>query len=335
MLRFILMAACCCALVHGNRSFAQNDGQQLDAPEQPTGQIEIVLDTDAYNEVDDQFALAFAARVPDRIKLLAVTAAPFRNHRSTSFADGMQKSYQEIIRILKLLNLPANLASRGSNAKLTDRTKPIESDAARTMIRLAHQQRQRPLYVVGLGAATNIASAILLDPTIAKRIVVVWIGGHPYHYDNALDFNLKQDIVAAQVLFESNVPLVHIPAGDVAEQLSITLPELAKGIRGQSVLCDKLYDRVASYRTEVTKGSSGDAHEQSWKKIIWDIATIAWLVDPKRSVQTEIRPRPQLRSDGTWAAADDNSGETVRVAVDLDRTKVFQHLFDALGNDQP
>lgn len=334
MFRYILMAVCCWVL-QCNRSFAQNDGEQLNAPEQPTDQIEIVLDTDAFNEVDDQFALAFAARVPDRVRLLAVTAAPFRNHRSTSFADGMQKSYHEIIRILKLLDLSAKLAAKGSEAKLTDRTKPIESEAARTIIRLAHQRRRQPLYVVGLGAATNIASAILLDPTIAKRIVVVWIGGHPYHYDNALDFNLKQNIVAAQVLFESNVPLVHIPAGDVAEQLSITLPELAKGIRGQSVLCDELYERVASYRTEVTKGSAGDANERSWKKIIWDIATIAWLIDAQQCVQTEVRPRPQLRGDGTWAAADDNSSSTVRVAVDLDRTKVFQHLFDALANDRP
>ncbi|WP_147867842.1 nucleoside hydrolase [Stieleria maiorica] len=102
---------------------------------------------------------------------------------------------------------------------------PIESAAARKIVELAQQDRQGPLYVVGLGTATNIASAILLDPTIKDRIVVVWIGGHPYHFDNALDFNLKQDVTAAQVLFNTDVPLVHIPAGEVAEKLAITLRE--------------------------------------------------------------------------------------------------------------
>lgn len=29
----------------------------------PTGQIDIVLDTDAYNEIDDQFAIAYMLKV--------------------------------------------------------------------------------------------------------------------------------------------------------------------------------------------------------------------------------------------------------------------------------
>lgn len=304
-------------------------------PSVPTGMVEVVLDTDAFNEIDDQFALAFAAHSPHKIKLLAVTAAPFRNQRSNSFADGMEKSYQEIIRILKLLELPPEIAVRGSQHKLPDSETPIESAAARKIIELAKQERQGPLYVVGLGTATNIASAILLDPTIKDRIVVVWIGGHPYHFDNALDFNLKQDVKAAQVLFATDVPLVHIPAGDVAEKLAVTLPELADGIRGESILCDELYDRVASYRKEVTKETDGDRGEKTWTKIIWDIATIAWLVDPEHSVETEVRARPRLQADGTWSRRNESSNNHVRVAVDLDRSLVFQHLFASLTDAVP
>ena len=50
----------------------------------------VILDTDTYNEIDDQFALATAMLAPDRIDLVCVTAAPFHNENSTSFGDGME-----------------------------------------------------------------------------------------------------------------------------------------------------------------------------------------------------------------------------------------------------
>jgi purine nucleosidase len=72
-----------------------------------TTPVRVVHDTDTYNEVDDQFALAHLLMSPDRIKLEAVYAAPFFlphcNNRSTSVADGMEKSYEEILRVLALV----------------------------------------------------------------------------------------------------------------------------------------------------------------------------------------------------------------------------------------
>lgn len=304
-----------------------NSKQILADPER----VDVVLDTDAFNEVDDQFAIAFAARSPQRIKLLAVTAAPFQNQRSASPKEGMEKSYLEILRILKLLRQPDDLAVRGANRWMTDAQTPVDNPCARRIIELAKQPRRGPLYVVGLGAATNIASAILMAPEIEERVVVVWIGGHPYHFDDALDFNLKQDIAAAQALFASNVPLVHIPAGDVAEQLSISLPELADGIRGKSTIGDQLYHRVAEYRGEIAELTGRDSDAASWRKIIWDIATIAWLVDSESSVQTNVVRRPGLRHDGTWILDHQSSDPKVRVATDVDRDRVFESLFQALA----
>lgn len=335
MNRPLVMVVALFVLQQVGRTALPNGESCRDVPSIPSGMVDVVLDTDAFNEIDDQFALAFAAASRHRVNMLAVTAAPFRNQRSTSFADGMEKSYQEIIRILELLDLPTEMAIRGSQHRLPDSRTPVESAAARKIIELARQERRGPLYVIGLGAATNIASAILLDPKIKDRIVVVWIGGHPYHFDNALDFNVKQDISAAQVLFSTDVPLVHIPAGDVAEKLSVSLTELDDGIRSTSVLCDELYNRVARYRTEVNSGNAGDRSEKTWTKIIWDIATIAWLVDPERSVETTVRVRPQLQADGKWSGRNDSSKNRVRVAVDLDRTRVFAQLFDSLTGSAP
>ena len=49
--------------------------------EVPAGRIDAILDTDTFNEVDDQFALAYALFSPEKINLRAVTAAPFFNDR--------------------------------------------------------------------------------------------------------------------------------------------------------------------------------------------------------------------------------------------------------------
>jgi inosine-uridine nucleoside N-ribohydrolase len=297
----------------------------------PTGRIKMVLDSDMYNEVDDQFALALAVRSPGRIELEAVYAAPFLNSRSRSAGDGMEKSYHETLRVMKLLGEESEgRVFRGSRRFLPDRNTPVDSPAARHLIRLAHQEHEEPMYVVGLGAATNLASALLLDPTIAERVIVVWIGGHPHSWPHARDFNLKQDIAAAQVLFDSGVPLVHVPAGDVAASLKITLPELEKGLKGRSAIADALYRNVADYYTETGANKRQPrSGPNAWRKVIWDIATVAWLLEPERMVISQVAPSPILTDEGTWKP----SGERhpVRVAVKLDRDRVFEVLFNRLG----
>ena len=43
----------------------------------------MVLDTDTYNEIDDQFALVYALLCPEKLNVEAVYAALFTNDRST------------------------------------------------------------------------------------------------------------------------------------------------------------------------------------------------------------------------------------------------------------
>ena len=76
--------------------------QRLRMLETPQTTFDLVIDTDAYNEIDDQFAISYALRAQDRLHLLALCAAPFHNKRSTGPADGMEKSYQEILKLLSL-----------------------------------------------------------------------------------------------------------------------------------------------------------------------------------------------------------------------------------------
>ena len=71
----------------------------------PSGRIDVVLDTDAYNEIDDQFAIAYLLKNEDKLNTKAIYAAPFLNARSTSAGDGMEKSYQEIFKLLEFMDI--------------------------------------------------------------------------------------------------------------------------------------------------------------------------------------------------------------------------------------
>ena len=75
--------------------------------EKPQGKIDVILDTDTYNEIDDQFALSYMVKSPEKLNVKAIYAAPFFNEKSTGPADGMEKSYEEILRLLILLEIAA------------------------------------------------------------------------------------------------------------------------------------------------------------------------------------------------------------------------------------
>lgn len=294
------------------------DAQRFAALTPTTGKVDAVLDTDTYNEIDDQFALVYALLAPEGINLRAIYAAPFHNDRSTSPADGMAKSYDEILRVLDRMSVPPEgLVHRGSTSYLPGADEAVDSDAAHHLVEQAMAPREGLLYVLAIGAITNVASAILMEPRIAGRIVVVWLGGNDPQHPHTREFNLQQDLHAARVVFDSGVPLVWIPCRRVAEHLRTTEPEMAAHVRGRGAIGDYLYEIFRDY-------SDGSA---AWSKVIWDIATVAWLLDPAW-VPTVWTPSPILTDQLTWSV--DASRHSVRVATWCDRDAVFGDLFARL-----
>jgi len=286
--------------------------------EPPRGPVSLVLDTDTYNEIDDQFALVYALLSPN-LTLEAVYAAPYSNDRSTGPADGMEKSYEEILRILAFMGRPSEgIAFRGSDRYLPGAAEPVVSPGAEDLVQRARADRDAPLYVLAIGAITNVASALLMAPDIIDRIVVVWLGGQPWYWPTAKEFNLQQDMHAARVMFDSGVPLVHVPCKNVSEHLRTTLPEMATYVKGRGRIGDYLYSIFEAYHSD----------HYAYSKVIWDISTVAYLNDPDW-VPTELRPSPILRADGSWAPEDPRR-HPVRQAYDVNRDAVFRDLFRKL-----
>ena len=232
--------------------------------------MDIVIDSDAYNEVDDQFAIAYALRSRDRLNVKAIYAAPFFNDHSKSPLDGMEQSYNEILTLLELTGDSVPVF-RGSGEFLSDESTPVFSDAARDLVaRALTYSPAKPLYVLAIGAITNVASALLINPRIADNIVVVWLGGHAHHYHHNREFNLKQDIAAARVVMQSGAPFIQLPCHGVVDAFTVSRLELLNLIKGKNALCDHLADYTIAQITE-ERGS------EVWTKVIWDAVAVAWF----------------------------------------------------------
>ncbi|MEK6796305.1 MAG: nucleoside hydrolase [Spirochaetota bacterium] len=289
----------------------------------PMEKVDVVLDTDTYNEVDDQFALAYSLLVPERINVEAVYAAPFLNDRAASPADGMVKSYNEIQTVLGLMGRKESMpVLKGSDRFLENPADPVRSPAALDLVERAMRRKEKPLYVLAIGCPVNIASALLIEPAIREKIIVVWLGSHPPYWMSAREFNCSQDIISSQVLYNSGVPFVNIPCKNVAEHLRTSVPELKACIAGTSRISDYLYSIVKDY-------SKGDP---VWSKVIWDISTVAYLVNPSW-IPTQIIHAPVLTDHHTFSL--DARRHFMRVAIDANRDLVFADMFarlNACGN---
>lgn len=256
------------------------------------GMKRLILDTDTYNEIDDQFALALAMLAKDKIDLVCVTAAPFHNENSDSFADGMERSYREIGICSELVakshgvNTPPYY--RGSTERMPDESTPVESEAAHQIARYA-MESDEITYVVAIGAITNVASAILLHPEIKDKIAVIWLGANAKWFGGG-EFNLDGDVNAANAVFASGVPMLLFPCRGVVSHLILSIQELGHFLKGNSELGDYLYDNVAACTPK---------NAVSWSRVIWDISTICGVIEPD-SFSESITARPHVNADKSY-----------------------------------
>ncbi|MFU0965806.1 nucleoside hydrolase [Kluyvera ascorbata] len=299
--------------------------QRMSLTTPPTeGVIPVVIDSDTYNEIDDQMAIAWAMLHPERIDLQAVYAAPFTNHffgkdSSHTYVDhpatGMQLSYQEIHRVFERLP-PRKIYPEvftGATRYLKDSTEPENSPAAIDLIHRARSVSQT-LHVLAIGAPTNIASALLLAPDIIEKIHVIWLGGNSYDWKDNQEFNLMQDIAASRVLFDSGVALTQIPCFGVTNCMASSVPEIQHYFTNTS--------RIGSYFAEL-------APRCPWigfgsRKVIWDITTVGYILS-KEWFTCQFVPSPLINDNLNWSF--DNRRHPIEVVKFIERDNLFIDFF--------
>ncbi len=286
----------------------------------PGGKLNMVLDTDTYNEVDDQFALCYSLLSRERLNVQAVYAAPFFNDRSSGPEDGMEKSYDEIVRLLGTMNLQSQgFVFKGSRSYLPGEDTPVISPAAEDLVKKGMAMPEGDLlYVTAIGAITNVASALLMEPRLVEKICVIWLGGHPLTWPTAREFNLMQDVKAARVILNSGVPFILVPCMGVASHLTASIPELEAFLGGKNEMCDALVKLFSEYTDDPF----------GWAKEIWDVSTIGLLVNPDWAPMA-VEPSPLLSEDCRWSR--DASRHPIGVVQWLNRNAIFRDMYKKLA----
>ena len=301
--------------------------QYLKNLEAPQGTVDVILDTDAFNEIDDQFALAYLLLNRKRLHTVGICAAPFLNEKSVSPEDGMNKSYDEILKVLGLMGR-GDLTEKvyRSAAFMTDEKTPVPSAAASFLAQTAEKYSpENPLYIIAIGAITNVASAILLNrDAMCENTVVIWLGGNAHGYPyGCREFNMIQDIDAARVVLASAVPTVQLPCVGVVSEFRTTKPELDYWLGGQNPLCRYLAENV--YREMEVRSPKNPV----WSKCIWDVTAVAWLLNDRNRYMMSYRtPAPIPQHDGFYAF--DVRGKQIEYVYRINRDSLLRDLFDCL-----
>lgn len=285
----------------------------------------VIFDTDTYNELDDQYALAYAFGT-ERINISAVNAALFHNSRSSGYADGMEKSYHEIHRVLGIVHRSCD-TFRGATKPISEMKDfaPVNNPASRNIVKTALESDEI-VYLLTTGAATNIASALLMEPDIRERVCVVWLGGNCLEYGELGEFNLVQDYRAGQILLNSGVNLVLLPAfgdpGHGTQMLRIKRSGL-EGISGNSDAAVFFRETLPEEFAQESKNSNGE-----WERTIWDIAAPAVLSIPE-AFDFSIISAPVFAENRSYAF--DHTRHRIIYMESLSPKKIFEDAFSCIS----
>jgi purine nucleosidase len=239
--------------------------------------IRYIMHTDCKNESDDQFTVAHILMTP-KFDVKAVIGAHFdHNFRGIEAGKTATASYEEAGKIMELMHVrdeyPLLL---GSEVPLKDEHTPIDSEGARFIIEEAMKDDPRPLFIGLQGSATDIASAILMKPEICKRMTAIWIGGGMYP-KGGWEFNLMQDVAAANVLFKSEMPLWQVPV-NVYKKFAVSLAELQYKVKPHGKVGAYLFQQLIDLNNELGQRPDFDVwpHGELWG--LGDQGTIAAIM---------------------------------------------------------
>ena len=279
--------------------------------------INIILDTDTYNECDDQFALSYLIKSKKLFNIEAITVAPYSHtKRDVKVIDGQELSYNEILKICNWLNFETNnKVFKGSMDYIQNGYDKI-NDAVNKIIEIALKNNKT--YILGIGAITNIALAIKKEPKIVNKIEIIWLGGNELGYKDNLEYNFRQDVEAVKIVFESKAKLTILPCKNIVSELRIDINTLKKYLENKSELCKYLIERFYN----------DGYHGIQESRVIWDIAVIAYMIN-KNWFETKQISCPNIRKDTSYEVTDNR--HSITFVTKLDRDKIYKDLFEKLG----
>ena len=276
--------------------------------------IRVIIDTDTANEIDDVWAIALAMQCPERFQIEGFVAANYDNGNAGGGPASIEASARLIATTLGKAGLQGKIPVKRGSPPMQYQFEPSESEGVDFIINKAMASPpDDPLWVIGLGAATDIASAYLKEPRIAEHIVVFW------HFrtewpKRCWNFNVIGDVRAARIVFHSDLSFVLF---DTGTHLTCPMEQSAKWVD-----FNPLGRFVHEYRLE-NKGF------QSPNKGFFDLGDIAALVEPSLAAW-EVVDCPEVNWDLAYQFKG-TKGKILRCSA-IDRDKTFALFEEKLKN---
>ncbi|MCB0013971.1 MAG: nucleoside hydrolase [Anaerolineales bacterium] len=211
--------------------------------------IRVIVNTDAKNEADDQYAIVHALLTP-YFDIRGLISAHFGTRRSET---SEQESYDEILLLLKLMDWEGRVrVEHGASHGLPDEQTPVPSPGAQLIIEEALKDDERPLFVAFYGPLTDMAAALLMEPRIdTPKVKVIWIGGGAWPL-GGYEFNLSNDIHAANVVLASQVEVWQIPS-TVYRTMGVSYAELFERVHPHGELGRYLVEQVIEFNNRYNR----------------------------------------------------------------------------------
>jgi purine nucleosidase len=246
---------------------------------------------------------------------------------------------QKAEEVLSMLNLGTTYpVYQGSNIPLKNDSTPERSDGANAIVREAmRNDTKSPLYVVCGAGLTELASAFLIEPKIASRLTLIWIGG-PEYADlsppppgyTRLEYNTGIDIAAVQVIFnKSSIPIWQVDRSRYRQVLmpysSLLLKVKTQGKIGEYLTSniERIMKTGLRYNFNI-----GEVYVVGDSPLVLLTALQSSFEPDPSSSKYDLRPAPLVNSEGLYEV--NNSGRNIRVYTDLDVQLLLDDFYSKL-----
>lgn len=295
--------------------------------------VRVIIDNDFAGDPDGLFQLAHQVLSPASVvtQILATPHAPFLNEVPDLCAEAERIAF-ETLELCGRTDIPI---FRGTDAKMVDRKTPIETPAVRAIIDEAmRSDTDLPLYLTagaGLGA---IASAWLIEPRIAEKLTLIWIGGHEHEGLTPvppgapdMEYNLSIDPIAGQVIFnDSNIDIWHVPR-DMYRYVMASRAELKERVFSKGKLGEYLYNSLGRVSTlvEGLGKSVGEIYVLGDSPLVL-LSTLQTAFEPTPASSTWItKPCPNIMASGLYE--ENPNGRPLRVFTHLDNRLLLEDMY--------
>jgi len=275
--------------------------------------IAVIFDTDANNELDDQHALAYLLLNDQTFNVLGITT------NATRSGGEIDEHMKEAQRVVDLVGWKGRMpVIKGANGDFPEIRKHLSeevfdgSEAVDFIIQEAMKKRKEKLVLLPVGKLTNVALALEKEPSIAKKVRIVWLGAN---YPEPGEYNLDNDTASMNYILKTEVPFEMVTvrygkdSGTAAvkakrKNIYIRMPgmgpvvdEPVTGRHGGSFTC------FGDYSIDLFRHI--DHLEDGCFRSLFDMAAVAIVKDPTWAEASEI-PSP-IYIDNNWVEQAGNS----------------------------